>query len=262
MVALSEKLTFLGSQGDLLAGRLDLPEEPPYATVLFAHCFTCSKDVFAAARIADGLTRHGLAVLRFDFTGLGSSEGEFANTTFSSNVADLVAGADHLRAEVAAPAMLVGHSLGGAAVLAAAARVPEARAVCTIGAPDDPIHVQHLLGAAHGEILAAGRAEVTLAGRTFTIRREFLEDVAAVRLRPAIADLGRALLVFHSPVDEIVGIDNAGRIYAAARHPKSFVSLDGADHLLTNREDANYVADVLAAWASRYARRRTAAIGR
>lgn len=252
MAARSEKLTFTGSQGDELAGRLDLPDGAPRATALFAHCFTCSKDVFAAARIADGLTQHGLAVLRFDFTGLGSSEGEFANTSFSSNVDDLVAAADHLRAVLTAPAILVGHSLGGAAVLAAAARVPEAQAVCTIGAPDDPSHVEHLFAAARGEILETGEAEVRLAGRTFRIRREFLEDVAAARLGPAIAELRRALLVFHSPVDEIVGIDSAARIYAAAKHPKSFVSLDDADHLLTRREDAAYVADVIAAWASRY----------
>lgn len=252
MAARSERITFPGAYGDALAARLDLPARKPLRSALFAHCFTCSKDVFAAARVSDGLTRHGLAVLRFDFTGLGMSEGEFANTTFSSNVADLVAAADWLRAEHMAPTVLVGHSLGGAAVLAAAGPVPEARAVCTIGAPADPAHVTHLFSDVRAEIESAGEAEVCLAGRTFRIRREFLDDIRAQRLEQAIATLRRALLVLHSPVDEIVGIDNAARIFGAAKHPKSFVSLDDADHLLTRREDAEYVADVVAVWASRY----------
>lgn len=248
----SERVAFAGSQGASLAALLDLPAGEPSATALFAHCFTCSKDVFAAARISRGLTAHGIAVLRFDFTGLGSSDGEFANTTFSSNVGDLVAAAEHLRTTLAAPALLVGHSLGGAAVLAAAARVYEARAVCTIGAPSEPAHVERLLVGAREEIVRSGEAEVALGGRTFRIRREFLEDIESTRLAREIAGLGRALLVFHSPVDEIVGIDNAAAICAAARHPKSFVSLDDADHLLTRREDAAYVADVISAWVTRY----------
>jgi putative redox protein len=252
MAARSERVTFPGAQGDALAARLDLPPGPPRATALFAHCFTCSKDVFAAARIADGLTRHGIGVLRFDFTGLGSSEGEFANTTFSSNVGDLVAAADWLRERHGPPEILVGHSLGGAAVVAAADRVPDARAVCTVNAPAEPAHVTHLLTEAREEIDAAGEAEVVLGGRTFRIRRSFLEDIEGHRLDEALASLGKALLVFHSPVDGIVGIDNAARIYAAAKHPKSFVSLGDADHLLTNRADAAYVADVLAAWVARY----------
>ncbi len=252
MAVRSEKLSFVGSQGDLLAGRFDLPEGPPIATVLFAHCFTCSKDTFAAARIAGALAQNGFAVLRFDFTGLGSSDGEFANTTFSSNVDDLVAASDHLRMKYSAPAILVGHSLGGAAVLAATSRAPEVKAVCTIGAPDDPSHVRHLFAASTEEIAITGEAEVALAGRTFTIRRAFLEDVAAVRLATSIAQLRRPLLLFHSPTDEIVGIDCAGSIYAAAKHPKSFVAIDGADHLLTHREDAVFVSGVIAAWAVRY----------
>ena len=248
----SERVTFTGSQGDTLAALLDLPAGEPRASALFAHCFTCSKDVFAAARISRGLTARDIAVLRFDFTGLGSSGGEFANTTFSSNVADLVAAAAHLRGVLAEPALLVGHSLGGAAVLAAAAAVPAARAVCTIGAPSEPAHVERLLVGARDEIVRAGEADVILGGRTFRIRREFLEDIESTRLARAIAGLGRALLVFHSPVDDIVGIDNAAAIYAAARHPKSFVSLDDADHLLARREDAAYVADVISAWVTRY----------
>lgn len=252
MAARSEAVTFPGALGDALAARLDLPAEPPRATALFAHCFTCSKDVFAVARIAEGLTHHGIAVLRFDFTGLGSSGGEFANTTFSSNVGDLVAAADWLRERHSAPAILVGHSLGGTAVLVAAARVPEARAVCTIAAPADPAHVAGLLREARPEIEARGQAEVQIAGRTFPIRKEFLQDVESHRLDDAIVRLGRALLVLHSPLDRVVGIEHAARIFEQAKHPKSFVSLDDADHLLTRHEDAAYAADVLAAWSSRY----------
>jgi putative redox protein len=252
MAACSEHVTFTGAQGDALAARLDLPAAPPRATALFAHCFTCSKDVFAAARIADALTRHGIGVLRFDFTGLGSSDGEFANTTFSSNVGDLVAAARWLGEHHAPPALLVGHSLGGAAVIAAAADVPQARGVCTIGAPAEPAHVTHLLESARPEIEERGEAEVCLAGRSFRIRRAFLDDIEGQRLDEALGSLRKALLVFHSPVDEIVGVENAARLFGAAKHPKSFVSLDDADHLLTRRGDAAYVADVLAAWASRF----------
>ncbi|MGB1025370.1 MAG: alpha/beta fold hydrolase, partial [Rhodospirillaceae bacterium] len=249
----SEKTTFPGHDGSLLAARLDRPDTGPIrAYALFAHCFTCGKDIFAAGRIAKALTGHGIAVLRFDFTGLGMSEGEFANTHFTSNVDDLVAAADYLRSQEAAPALLIGHSLGGAAVLAAAARIPEAQGVATIGAPADPGHVVHNFEAHLDQIERDGQAEVKLGGRAFTIRNSFLQDVAAARLDEAVAGLRRALLVFHSPIDNIVGIDNAARIYGAAKHPKSFVSLDDADHLLSRASDAAYVADTLAAWASRY----------
>ena len=224
----------------------------PTAFALFAHCFTCGKDILAARRIAERLSGHGIAVLRFDFTGLGSSEGEFANTHFSSNVDDLVAAADHLRKTRAAPAILIGHSLGGAAVLAAAHRVPEARAVVTIAAPCDPDHVTGLFKDKIETIRDQGEVEVRLAGRPFRIRREFLDDVAEQRLRDCLANLRKALLVFHSPVDDIVGIENASHIFTAARHPKSFVSLDSADHLLSRKGDATYVADIIAAWAGRY----------
>jgi len=247
-----EKFTFTGVDGSELAARLDLPAGPPRAYALFAHCFTCTKDIFAASRIADGLTAAGIAVLRFDFTGLGHSQGEFANANFSSNVADLVRAADMLRETRQAPQILIGHSLGGAAVLAAAGEVPECRAVATIAAPFDPGHVAHLFAGAADEIAAAGEAEVEIAGRRFTIRRQFLDDIAEQPQRERIANLRKALLVFHGPRDEIVGIDNASEIFIAARHPKSFVSLDDADHLLTRRADAGYVADVLAAWAGRY----------
>jgi uncharacterized OsmC-like protein/alpha-beta hydrolase superfamily lysophospholipase len=246
----SERFDFLNAQGLRLAGLLDHPAGEARAYALFAHCFTCGKDVHAAKRIAEALTGLGIAVLRFDFTGLGSSEGEFANTTFSSNVDDLVAAADQLRQVKQAPAILIGHSLGGAAVLAAAVRVPEARAVVTIGAPSDPAHVAGLFDRA--EIDAGAEVAVSLAGRSFRLRRAFLEDVAEQELSGRINALHKALLIFHSPTDEIVGIDNASRIFAAARHPKSFVSLAGADHLLSRRSDAAYVASVIAAWAERY----------
>lgn len=252
MPGFSERLDFPGHDGSRLAARLELPPGPPRAYALFAHCFTCSKDIFAAARIAEALAGHGIAVLRFDFTGLGASGGEFANTNFSSNVADLVAAADHLRATRAAPALLVGHSLGGAAVLAAAGDIPEARAVVTIGAPADAAHVVKNFAADVERIEATGSAEVTLAGRKFTIRKQFLEDVEGARLTGRIAELKRPLLIFHAPRDGTVGIENAAAIYNAARHPKSFISLDDADHLLRRREDAIYVAEVLAVWATRY----------
>ncbi len=248
----SEKLTFQGAGGESLSARLDRPSGEIAAYAVFAHCFTCTKDIFAAARIASGLAEAGVAVLRFDFTGLGHSDGEFANTNFSSNVADLVAAADFLRETRAAPKLLIGHSLGGAAVLAAAGRVPEAVAVATIGAPADPAHLQHLFQDARPEIEAVGEAEVLLAGRPFKIKRQFLEDIAAQKLEAEIGRLGKALMVFHAPRDQTVGIENAARVFVAARHPKSFVSLDDADHLLTRKADAVYVAIVLAAWASRY----------
>ncbi|MEM7225524.1 MAG: bifunctional alpha/beta hydrolase/OsmC family protein [Pseudomonadota bacterium] len=252
MAVRSEKLTFTGSSGEQLAARLDAPEGEVQGYALFAHCFTCTKDIFAAARIAAGLAERGIAVLRFDFTGLGHSEGEFANTNFSSNVADLVRAADFLRQTRAAPKLLIGHSLGGAAVLAAAGQVPEALAVATIGAPAEPAHVQHLFQAAKPEIEARGEAEVLLAGRPFCVKKQFLEDIEAKKLADDVATLKKALLVFHAPRDETVSIDNAGAIFGAAKHPKSFVSLDAADHLLTRKEDARYVARVLAAWATRY----------
>ena len=248
----SQKLTFPGSTGENLAARLDRPAGTPRAYALFAHCFTCSKDIFAASRIARELTDHGFAVLRFDFTGLGMSEGEFANTNFSSNVADLLKAADYLRDHYQAPQLLIGHSLGGAAVLAAAGDVAEARAVATIGAPADAAHVIHNFSADIEEIERSGVAEVTLAGRQFTIKRQFLDDLRQTFLTERIGALRKALLIFHAPRDATVGIENAGAIFGAAKHPKSFISLDDADHLLSSRADAAYVAQVLSAWASRY----------
>jgi uncharacterized OsmC-like protein/fermentation-respiration switch protein FrsA (DUF1100 family) len=248
----AERFDFVNAEGHRLAALLDNPAGPPRAYALFAHCFTCGKDVNSARRIAEGLKTVGIGVLRFDFTGLGGSEGEFANTTFSSNVADLVAAASELRRVKRAPAILIGHSLGGAAVLAAAADVPEARAVVTIAAPSDPQHVTGLFRDRLDEIGEQGEIEVTLSGRPFRIRRSFVEDVAEQNLMDKIAHLRKALLVFHSPTDDTVGIENASAIFAAAKHPKSFVSLTGADHLLSRRSDAAYVANVIAAWAERY----------
>jgi len=248
----SEKVSFTGSQGENLAARLDLPPHPPLAFALFAHCFTCSKDIFAAKRVAAGLVENGIGVLRFDFTGLGHSDGEFANTNFSSNVDDLVAAADWLGENHQAPAILVGHSLGGAAVLAAAGAVDSVQGVCTIGAPADPDHVKHNFGCDLERIEKDGVAEVTLAGRSFTIKKQFLEDIAGQALEDKIGTMKKALLIFHGPLDQTVGIDNAGRIFQAAKHPKSFVSLDQADHLLSRPDDAAYVADVIGAWARRF----------
>ncbi|HEV3105706.1 MAG TPA: alpha/beta hydrolase [Trinickia sp.] len=247
-----ERFEFQGADGQKLAGRLDLPQTMPRAFALFAHCFTCGKDIFAASRIAQALTEHGIGVLRFDFTGIGASEGEFANTNFSSNCADLIAAANHLRVTDRAPALLIGHSLGGAAVLAASSDVPEARAVVTIGAPSDPSHVTGLFKAYVPQIEAEGEAQVQLSGRPFRIKRQFLADVAEQCLTEKIAQLRRALLVMHSPDDTTVGIANASDIFTAARHPKSFVSLAGADHLLTHKSDAIYAANVIAAWSERY----------
>ncbi|MGJ3262192.1 MAG: bifunctional alpha/beta hydrolase/OsmC family protein [Salinarimonas sp.] len=247
-----EKIAFPGHDGQTLAARLDRPPGRPRAWALFTHCFTCSKDLAAVRRIAAALADSGIAVLRFDFTGLGHSEGEFANTSFSTNVADLVCAADHMRKTLGAPAILIGHSLGGAATIAAAGRIPEAKAVVTIGAPAEPAHVTHNLGASLETIEREGSARVSLGGRDFTITRDFVEDVREATLRDALADLRKALLVLHAPRDATVGIDNASAIFLAAKHPKSFVTLDDADHLLTRPADAEYAASVIAAWAARY----------
>ncbi|MFJ6120327.1 alpha/beta hydrolase family protein [Streptomyces sp. NPDC092129] len=248
----SEKVEFGGSQGAPLAARLEMPEGKPQAYALFAHCFTCGKEQVAATRIARALTAFDIAVMRFDFTGLGGSGGDFANTHFSSNVDDLVLAAEYLRARFEAPTLLIGHSLGGAAVLAARRRIPLVRAVATIAAPSSPDHVLRLLGNNRAKIERQGQAEVMLAGRTFHIRRQFLDDITAQPQADRIANLKTALLVLHSPTDELVDVDNARRIFDSARHPKSFIALEKADHLLTKAADAEYAATVLAAWASRY----------
>jgi uncharacterized OsmC-like protein/alpha-beta hydrolase superfamily lysophospholipase len=253
---MQEKITFKGAHGADLAARLDRPAGPIRAVALFAHCFTCSKDIFAAKRIASSLAAKGYAVLRFDFTGLGNSGGDFASTNFSSNVQDLVLAANWLRDNLEAPSILVGHSLGGAAVLVAGGDIPEVQAIATIGAPSDAEHVVHNFGDDIQRIETDGEATVKLAGRPFKIRKQFLDDLEKHNVQDRVAKLNKALMILHAPLDETVSIENAAEIYNAAKHPKSFISLDTANHLLTNRDDAEYVSDVIAAWASRYVGRK------
>jgi uncharacterized OsmC-like protein/fermentation-respiration switch protein FrsA (DUF1100 family) len=249
----TQRVAFKGPGGHELAARLELPPSGrPSAYALFAHCFTCSKSIRAAVDITRALSGLGIAVVRFDFTGLGESEGDFADSNFSSNVDDLLAAARHMEAELEAPAILIGHSLGGAAVLHAAASLPSVRAVSTIGAPADPAHVLRHISSSTEEIVRTGEAVVEIGGRAFKVRKHFLDDLEGQRMAEVVSGLGRALLIFHSPVDEIVGIEDAGRLYTMARHPKSFVSLDKADHLLNDAADSTYVATVLAAWAGKY----------
>lgn len=248
----SERLTFAGHDGSELAARLDLPNGPHLATALFAHCFTCSKDIPAARRIAARLASMGIAVLRFDFTGLGHSQGEFSNTSFTSNVQDLLAAARYLQNRDMAPSLAIGHSLGGAAILKSAHEIKSLKGVVTINAPFDPAHVSHNFADAVPDIHEHGSAEVSLGGRPFRITRAFLDDIDTASLTPAIKSLRAALLVLHAPLDDTVGIDNAAHIFQAAKHPKSFVTLDDADHLITRDKDAEYVAQVIATWAGRY----------
>ena len=249
----TRKVQFENASGHKLAALLDLPmDDEPIACALMAHCFTCSKDYKGVARVSRALAAEGVAVLRFDFTGLGESEGDFSDTTFSSNVADLVAAAGFLDRELEAPKILIGHSLGGAAVLQAAARIPSATAVATIAAPSSTGQLAGMIRSSNAEIDRAGEAEVAIAGRPFRIRKEFLDDLSATNMHEAIANLGRALMVFHSPLDTTVGIDHAMEIFEAAQQPKSFISLDRADHLLSDADDARYVGWMIAAWARRF----------
>ncbi len=247
-----ERVEFPGSQGEPLAGRLELPDGDPLAYALFAHCFTCGKDAVAATRISRALTSGGIAVLRFDFTGLGQSGGDFANSNFTSNVEDLIRAATFLRTTRQAPSILIGHSLGGAAVLAAAGSIPEVRAVVTIGAPADPRHVLGVIGDQLGGLSSSESVEISLGGRPFRVGRQFLDDLDSHSQHARVAHLSAALLVLHSPTDQTVSIDNARELFDAAHHPKSFVALDGADHLLTTATDAQFAADIIAAWVARY----------
>lgn len=249
---MTKAVEFLGNNNIKLAGRLELPETEPQAWALFAHCFTCSKDSRAAIHIARALVEKGFGVLRFDFTGLGGSGGDFANTNFTSNVEDLVAAADWLREHYGAPSLLVGHSLGGAAVLAAAHKIPESTAVATVGAPFEPSHVIAQFGDKQAEIQQAGQAEVCLGGRPFLIKSSFIDDLSKQQQAERIKNLRKALLVLHAPLDDVVSVQNATDIFVTAMHPKSFISLDNANHLLSNKDDARYAASVIAAWAERY----------
>ncbi|WP_424494275.1 alpha/beta fold hydrolase [Salinimicrobium sp. GXAS 041] len=247
------KHRFKNKEGVELSAVLELPfNQESHNFVLFAHCFTCNKNFLAVKNIARALTANGFGVLRFDFTGLGESEGEFADTNFSGNVDDLLAAADFLKKEYKAPSLLVGHSLGGAAVLFAAQQSSSIKAVATIAAPSSPQHVKHLLKSNLEEIEKNGYSKVNLGGRDFTIKAQFLQDLDTKKLKDVVREMEKSILVMHSPQDTIVGIKNAEEIYLAARHPKSFISLDGADHLLTNKSDSKYAGEVIAAWALRY----------
>jgi uncharacterized OsmC-like protein/alpha/beta superfamily hydrolase len=248
-----KKIEFKNKEGQTLSARLDLPvDRKPIAYALFAHCFTCSKNIKAIAHISRALSREGFGVLRFDFTGLGESEGDFADTNLSSNVDDVIAAADFLQTNYEAPKILIGHSFGGAAVLTAALQIPSSSAVVTIASPADPRHVDRALGSTKEEIERRGEADVNLAGRTFKLKKQFLDDLEFVNMRETLQNLNCALLIFHSPIDETVSIENAAQLFQAARHPKSFISLDKADHLLTNPADSLYVGSVIAAWALKY----------
>jgi uncharacterized OsmC-like protein/alpha/beta superfamily hydrolase len=248
-----QRLTFENQEGKQLAARLELPaDEKPKAYAVFAHCFSCSKGLKAVVHISRALSMKGIAVLRFDFTGLGDSEGEFSETTFSTNVMDLVAAADYLKRNYEAPGLLIGHSLGGAAILQSASHIPSCKALATIAAPSDPSDVTRILGSTKQQVEAEGEAELTIAGRSFRIRKEFLDDLEHVKMKDTIRNLKRPLLVLHSPADQVVGIQNAIDIFESAGQPKSFVSLDKADHLLSDNGDSRYAGSVLAAWASKY----------
>ncbi|MEX0361006.1 MAG: alpha/beta fold hydrolase [Allomuricauda sp.] len=248
-----QKINFKNSDGQTLVGRLELPaDQHPHSYAIFAHCFTCNKNLLAVKNIGKALTSHGFGVLRFDFTGLGESDGDFADTNFSGNVGDLVAAAEFLQNNYEAPTLIIGHSLGGAASIFAAVKIPSIKAVATIGAPSNPVHVKHLLQSGVDEILATGKAIVNLSGRDFTIKKQFLDDLETKSLPETAKALRKPLLIMHSPQDDTVGIKNAEEIYMAAHHPKSFVSLDGADHLLSKKEDSIYAGNVIAGWAMRY----------
>ncbi len=248
-----QKIKFQNKEGETLVGRLEMPaDRHPHNFAIFAHCFTCNKNLMAVKHISRALTTNGFAVLRFDFTGLGESEGDFEDTNFSGNVSDLIAAAHFLETSYQAPTLLVGHSLGGAAALFAAAKIASIRAVATIGAPSNPVHVKHLFKSTIPEINASGKAVVNLSGRDFTIKKQFLDDLANKSLATVVENLRKPILILHSPQDDTVSIKNAEDIYLAARHPKSFISLDGADHLLMRKEDSLYVGQLIAGWSQRY----------
>lgn len=248
-----QKVTFKNTEGQTLVGRLELPvDRHPHNFAVFAHCFTCNKNLLAVKNIGKALTSNGFGVLRFDFTGLGESEGDFADTNFSGNVEDLVAAAKYLEENYEAPTLIIGHSLGGAASIFAASEISSIKAVATVGAPSNPVHVKHLLKSGVEEIQSTGKAVINLSGRDFTIKKQFLDDLETKSLPETAKALRKPLLILHSPQDDTVVIKNAEEIYVSAHHPKSFVSLDGADHLLSRKEDSIYVGEVISGWAKRY----------
>lgn len=248
-----QKVTFQNKEGETLVGRLEMPvDQNPHNFAIFAHCFTCNKNFLAVKNISKSLTAAGFAVLRFDFTGLGDSEGDFSDTNFSGNVSDLVSAANFLKEDYLAPTLMIGHSLGGAAAIFAAAKISSIKAIATIAAPSSPRHVQHLFKDNLKEIESKGEAIVNLSGRDFTIKKQFLDDLESKSLAVVAKEMRKPLLLLHSPQDDIVGIKNAEEIYVAAHHPKSFVSLDGADHLLMNKKDSQYAGKVISGWAQRY----------
>lgn len=249
----SKKIKFSNSTGHQLAAIIELPDAAePSGFAIFAHCFTCNKNLTAVKNIGRALTDNGMAVLRFDFTGLGESEGDFEDTNFSSNIEDLLYAANFLEYEYKAPDFLIGHSLGGAAVIAALGRIKSLKAVATIGAPSSPGHVAHLFSSGLQEINTNGLAEVSIGGRTFTIKKQFLDDIEENKINKAVHEMRKPILILHSPQDKTVGIENAAQIYQSAMHPKSFISLDGADHLLSDNKDSIYAGKMIATWARRY----------
>ncbi len=249
----SEKINFLNGQGIELVGRMELPpDRHPIAFALLAHCFTCGKNLSAVRNISRALTEHGFGVFRFDFTGLGESEGEFVETNFSSNIQDLISAADHMKANWQSPKLIIGHSLGGAAAIFAGGRIPTIQAIATIGAPSSPQHIAHLFSDKLEEIKAEGHAMIEIEGSKFAVSAQLIRDIAAKNMSETLAKLVKPILIMHSPQDKVVEIDNAAKIYQAAKHPKSFISLDDADHMLLRKDDAEYVANTLAAWSHRY----------
>lgn len=248
----SKKVEFKGALGETLSGRVDYPEGDIKACALFAHCFTCSKNLKAVGNITKALAAKGVETLRFDFTGLGESEGDFANTNFSSNVDDLIAASDFMAEQGNSPSIIIGHSLGGAAILQAAHRINSLKAVVTIGAPSNPAHVEHHFESKKEEIERTGEAVVKLAGRPFKVKKQFLDDLKESKMDQYIENLDKALMVMHAPLDDTVGIDNAAHIYKMAKHPKSFISLHEADHLLMDQKYSHYAGSLIAEWAEIY----------
>lgn len=249
---ISKKITFKNADGKVLSARIELPDEEPIAYAVFAHCFTCNKNLTAVRMICKTLTEKKIAVLSFDFTGLGDSEGDFEHTNFSSNVEDLYSAAQFLTENHKAPSLLIGHSLGGAAVLFASVQMPYVKAIATIGAPSNPEHVSHLFHNDIDEIKESGKAIVSIGGRAFTINKQFIDDIQGRNIQRILGEYKNSILILHSPQDDTVGIENAAEIYKFSRHPKSFVSLNGADHLLSDKRDAEYVGNIISTWAERY----------